>query len=56
MIAFEKLGKEERVRVVDLHPDVGDLRTEAAEGLRRSPKSLPCKYFYDDLGAGAYRA
>ena len=56
MIAFEKLGKEERVRVVDLHPDVGDLRTEAAEGLRRSPKSLPCKYFYDDLGARLFEA
>lgn len=56
MIAFETLGKEKRVRIVDLLPDLGDLRTEATEGLRRSPKSLPCKYFYDALGARLFEA
>jgi L-histidine N-alpha-methyltransferase len=56
MIAFEKPSKEERVRIVDLHPKVGDLRAEAVEGLRRSPKSLPCKYFYDALGARLFEA
>ena len=51
MIAFGPLSTEERVRVLDLHPDLGDLRQEAADGLRRSQKALPCKYFYDALGA-----
>ena len=56
MIAFEPLSSDERVRVVDLHPKLGDLHTEAVEGLRRSPKSLPCKYFYDALGARLFEA
>lgn len=56
MIAFEPLSTEERVRIVDLHPKLGDLRAEASEGLRRSPKTLPCKYFYDTLGARLFEA
>lgn len=56
MIAFDPLGAEERVRIVDLHPKVGDLRAEAIEGLRRSEKALPCKYFYDALGARLFEA
>jgi len=56
MIAFEPLDSRERVRVVDLHPKLGDLKAEAAAGLRRSPKSLPCKYFYDSLGARLFEA
>ncbi|HSN81635.1 MAG TPA: L-histidine N(alpha)-methyltransferase, partial [Polyangiales bacterium] len=56
MIAFEKLKNEERVRIVDLHPEVGDLRAEAVAGLRRVQKALPCKYFYDALGARLFEA
>ena len=56
MIAFDPLGSPERVRIVDLHPKLGDLKAEAAAGLRRSPKSLPCKYFYDALGARLFEA
>ena len=56
MIAFDPLGTEERVRIVDLHPRVGDLQAEATEGLQRSPKALPCKYFYDALGARLFEA
>lgn len=56
MIAFEKLENEERVRIVDLHPEVGDLRAEAVAGLRRVQKVLPCKYFYDALGARLFEA
>ena len=56
MIAFDPLSTEERVRIVDLHPEVGDLRAEAVEGLRRSEKALPCKYFYDALGARLFEA
>jgi dimethylhistidine N-methyltransferase len=56
MIAFGPLSTEERVRVLDLHPELGDLRQEAADGLRRSQKALPCKYFYDALGARLFEA
>jgi len=56
MIAFDPLGKRDRVRVIDLHPKVGDLLAEAQAGLRQSPKSLPCKYFYDALGARLFEA
>ena len=51
VIAFDPSSTEERVRLIDLHPDLGDLRAEALAGLRRREKSLPCKYFYDTLGA-----
>lgn len=56
MLAFEKLDRAERVRFVDLHPEVGDLRAEAIAGLRQSSKTLPCKYFYDALGARLFEA
>ena len=56
MIAFDPMSGEERVRVVDLHPDLGDLRQEAIRGLRREHKALPCKYFYDALGARLFEA
>ncbi|UCH28617.1 MAG: L-histidine N(alpha)-methyltransferase, partial [Myxococcales bacterium] len=56
MIAFDPLSTDERVRVIDLHPDLGDLRAEALHGLRRPEKTLPCKYFYDALGARLFEA
>ena len=51
MIAFDPLSTEERVRIIDMHPDLGDLHAEAIAGLRRNEKHLPCKYFYDGVGA-----
>ena len=56
MIAFDPVGAPERVRILDLHPKLGDLRAEAVEGLGRQPKSLPCKYLYDALGARLFEA
>lgn len=56
MFAFDPLNKAERVRLIDLHPELGDLRAEAIAGLESSPKSLPCKYFYDTLGARLFEA
>jgi dimethylhistidine N-methyltransferase len=35
----------------DLHPEMGDLREEVLAGLRRAPKSLPPKLFYDQTGS-----
>jgi dimethylhistidine N-methyltransferase len=37
--------------VHDLHPEPDDLLAEVVEGLCASPKSLPCKYFYDGEGS-----
>ena len=56
MIAFDPKGADERVRIVDLHPDLGDLQQEARQGLQRPQKALPCKYFYDALGARLFEA
>lgn len=54
--AFEPSSTRRSVRVADLRPDLGNLRAEAIDGLRRSPKTLPCKYFYDALGARLFEA
>lgn len=35
----------------DLHPAPADLKGEVLEGLGGDVKTLPCKYFYDDLGS-----
>jgi len=56
VIAFDPLSTDERVRILDLHPKLGDLRAEAIEGLSRTNKVLPCKYFYDALGARLFEA
>ena len=36
---------------LDLHPDLGDFRTDAIEGLSKPQKSLSPMYFYDDVGS-----
>ena len=56
MFAFDPLKQAERVRLIDLHPELGDLKAEAIAGLESTPKSLPCKYFYDALGARLFEA
>jgi len=35
----------------DLHPAPDDLLGEVVSGLVGEPKTLPCKYFYDDVGS-----
>lgn len=42
------------IELLDLHPEVGDLREEVLEGLRGDPKRLPCKLFYDERGSELY--
>ena len=37
--------------LVDLAPAASDLRRDALAGLSATPKTLPCKYFYDDHGS-----
>lgn len=38
------------VSLIDLEPSLETFRRDVLSGLRNSPKRLPCKYFYDDLG------
>jgi dimethylhistidine N-methyltransferase len=40
-----------RLAVVDLEPAKSDFLSEAIVGLSRQPRTLPCKYFYDENGA-----
>ena len=40
-----------RMRVHDLEPELERLRDDVVAGLRRSPRTLPCKYFYDERGS-----
>jgi dimethylhistidine N-methyltransferase len=40
----------------DLHPAPDDLRGEVLSGLRRAPRTLPCKYFYDAAGSRLFDA
>ena len=36
---------------LDLHPDLGDFRSDVIEGLSRPQKTLSPKYFYDEYGS-----
>ena len=40
-----------RLVLTDLHPAVADLESEFLSGLMQSPKTLPCKFFYDQQGS-----
>ena len=35
----------------DFEPQLADFRQEVLDGLNQSPKTLPCKFFYDDQGS-----
>jgi dimethylhistidine N-methyltransferase len=39
------------MRVHDLEPELERLRDDVLAGLRRRPRTLPCKYFYDERGS-----
>ena len=42
---------ERAVPLRDEAPDVAEFRADVIRGLRATPRSLPCKYLYDDRGA-----
>lgn len=37
--------------LLDLHPEPGDFLGEVLAGLGAEPRTLPCKYFYDERGS-----
>lgn len=44
------------VTLHDYHPRADDMRTEVLRGLHDEPKTLPCKYFYDERGSALFDA
>jgi dimethylhistidine N-methyltransferase len=44
-----------RVAVLDLEPAKSDFLSETLAGLSRTPRTLPCKYFYDERGAALFQ-
>jgi L-histidine Nalpha-methyltransferase len=47
-------GDPHRVAVLDLEPVKADFLAEVIAGLSSSPRSLPCKFFYDERGANLF--
>ena len=48
-------GAPGRVTVLDLEPVSSDFLEEVLAGLSSSPRSLPCKFFYDERGADLFQ-
>ena len=48
-------GPAELVNVLDLEPVSEDFLAEVVAGLSSSPRSLPCKFFYDERGAELFQ-
>ncbi len=51
-----ELAEKHRVTVHDLMPPPEDFAAEVRDGLSKTPKSLPCKYFYDQRGSELFNA
>jgi dimethylhistidine N-methyltransferase len=47
-------GAAGRVTVLDLEPVNADFLAEVIAGLSSSPRTLPCKFFYDERGADLF--
>jgi dimethylhistidine N-methyltransferase len=48
-------GVPGRVTVLDLEPVNADFLAEVIAGLSSSPRTLPCKFFYDERGADLFQ-
>ena len=48
-------GVPGRVAVLDLEPVNADFLAEVLDGLTSSPRTLPCKFFYDERGADLFQ-
>ena len=48
-------GVPGRVTVLDLEPVSADFLAEVISGLSSSPRTLPCKFFYDERGADLFQ-
>lgn len=43
-------------KLMDFAPEVATLRDDVLAGLRATPKTLPCKYLYDETGSHLFEA
>ncbi len=50
-VARHDAEPDDELPLYDLHPAPDDMRGDILAGLRASPKTLPCKYFYDERGS-----
>ncbi len=41
-------------QMLDYEPATSTFLTEVLDGLRSEPRTLPCKYFYDEIGSGLF--
>ena len=48
-------GAPGRLTVLDLEPVSADFLAEVLAGLSNSPRTLPCKFFYDERGADLFQ-
>jgi len=48
-------GAPGMVTVLDLEPVNEDFLAEVLAGLSASPRSLPCKFFYDERGVELFQ-
>jgi uncharacterized SAM-dependent methyltransferase len=48
-------GAAGRVTVLDLEPVNADFLAEVIAGLSSTPRTLPCKFFYDERGADLFQ-
>ena len=47
----KRLYEDRQTDLLDFEPDVDRFYTDVVEGLSRRPRTLPCKYFYDEIGS-----
>lgn len=47
-------GADPELPLHDLHPAADDMRGDILAGLLATPKTLPCKYFYDQRGSALF--
>ncbi|MBV9009028.1 MAG: L-histidine N(alpha)-methyltransferase [Verrucomicrobia bacterium] len=45
---------DQKIPVLDLAPATEDFRAQVIAGLSRDPKTLPCKFFYDETGSALF--
>jgi dimethylhistidine N-methyltransferase len=53
-IHHSEVAPDLELRLHDLHPAPDDMRGDIVSGLTGSPKTLPCKYFYDERGSALF--
>ncbi|MGI9113644.1 MAG: L-histidine N(alpha)-methyltransferase [Chthoniobacterales bacterium] len=45
---------DQKIAVLDLAPASADFREQVIDGLSRQPRTLPCKFFYDETGSALF--